>query len=82
MHRRPWRTKKKNKRKIGQANKPGQCVSVDQLQSTLPGFMAQIKGKLTHHRYTYATIFVDHYSDLINVVLQKGITGKETKGAK
>ena len=44
--------------------------------------MAQIKGKLTHHRYTCATIFVDHCPDLIYVVLQKGLTGKEKKEAK
>ena len=42
----PMEDEKINKRKIGQTNKPGQCVSVDQLQSTLPGFMAQIRGNL------------------------------------
>jgi hypothetical protein len=29
------------------ATKPGECISVDQLESTTPGFIGQFKGALT-----------------------------------
>ena len=61
---------------------PGQVVSVDQLKSTTPGFVAQLKGLLTTQRYNYATIFVDQYSKLSFVFLQKRITSAETVLAK
>ena len=35
------------------------------------GFIAQLKGNLTKRRYKYATVFVDQYSDLSYVYLQK-----------
>ncbi len=44
--------------------KAGQYVSVDQLISMQVGFIAQLKGTLTKKRYTAATVFVDHYSQL------------------
>ena len=41
----PWRTKgQSNCGKIKQAMAPGQCVSVNQLESTTPGLIAQLKG--------------------------------------
>ena len=52
------------------ATKPGQIVSVDQLESPTPGFIAQLKGILTKQRYRYTTIFVDQYSCLSYVFLQ------------
>ena len=61
---------------------PGQVVSVDQLESSTPGFVAQLKGLLTTQRYNYATIFVDQYSKLSFVFLQKRITSAETVLAK
>ncbi len=60
----PWRTRGKSNRKIKEVTRPGECVSVDQMQSTQIGFVAQMKGKLTRQRYTAATIFVDHFSRL------------------
>ncbi|KAI2507331.1 hypothetical protein MHU86_7051 [Fragilaria crotonensis] len=48
--RRPWRTKPKLGQQGGKlrtATEPGQCISVDQLESTTPGLIAQIKGWLT-----------------------------------
>ena len=39
----------------------GQVVSVDQMISTHPGFIAQMTGKLTKQRYTENTVFVDHF---------------------
>jgi hypothetical protein len=44
----PWRTKSKESSQVFKATHAGQCVSVDQLQSTQAGFIAQLKGKLQH----------------------------------
>ena len=43
---------------------PGDCVSVDQMISTVPGFVSQNTGKLTRKRHKVATVFVDHFSRL------------------
>jgi hypothetical protein len=65
------------------ATKPGECVSVDRMQSTEPGFYGQSKGILTKTRYWNATIFVDHYSRLKFVYLMtSNLTGKETVDTK
>ena len=45
-------------------------------------FIAQLKGRLTKYRYKYATVFVDHFSDLSYVHLQRSITSEETVQAK
>ena len=84
MTRRPWRTKptSNGNRKIFKTTKSGQCVSVDQMESTEQGFIAQLKGKLTKRRYKNATIFVDHYSDLSYVHLQSSLDSNETLQAK
>jgi GAG-pre-integrase domain len=60
--RRPWRGKT-SFNQIGsryKIDKPGQCLSVDQLESPTPGLIAQVKGIPTIARYNCATIFVDH----------------------
>ena len=44
----------------------------------MPSFMAQLKGLLTTQCYNYATIFVDQYSKLSFVFLQKRIMSAET----
>ena len=46
MTKRPWRVKGDNKGMAKTAMHPGQIVSVDQLESTSPGFVAQLKGTL------------------------------------
>eukprot|EP00978_Attheya_sp_CCMP212_P037948 scaffold183254_cov63-Attheya_sp.AAC.2 len=82
---RPWRTRvpaNSIPTKIYKATRPGQVVSVDQLESPTPGFIAQLKGRLTRDRYRYATIFVDHYSRLSYIHLQRTITSKDTLEAK
>ena len=48
----------------------------------MPGFVAQLKGLLMTQRYNYATIFVDQYSKLSFVFLQKRIMSAETVLAK
>jgi hypothetical protein len=52
--RRPWRTKPRKGQEGGRlkaATEPGQCVSIDQLESRTPGLIAQVKGWLTNKRY-------------------------------
>jgi hypothetical protein len=44
--------------------------------------MAQLKGVLTRTRYRYVAVFVDHFSGLLFVHLQKTITSAETLEAK
>ena len=79
--RKAWRTKAKivNAKTV---TAPGQVVSIDQLESPTPGFIAQMKGSLTTQRYRVATIFVDHFSDLGFVFLQRSTTAVETLQAK
>jgi GAG-pre-integrase domain len=78
-----WRVKgSQNQSHINTCTSPGQCVSVDQLESTSPGFIAQLKGSLTRMRYRYVTVFTDHFSDLSYVHLQKTIKSAETLEAK
>jgi hypothetical protein len=71
MTRRPWRTKAPYVATPRVATAPGQCVSVDQLDATVPGLIAQIKGIPTTKRYNYATIFADHFSKLGYIYLQQ-----------
>ena len=83
--RRPWRTKPKGGQQGGKlrtASEPGQCISIDQLESSTPGLIAQIKGWLTKKRYKVATIFVDHFSGLSYIHLQKSTNADETLEAK
>jgi hypothetical protein len=77
----PWRTKRKN-REIKRATQPGECVSVDQVESRAVGFVAQLKGRLTLGRYKVATIFVKHYSRLGYVHMQKDSSSLKTLKAK
>ena len=80
---RPKRLKgAENKRSIRTATAPGQVVSVDQMESSTAGLIAQLKGRPTAARYRYATIFVDHYSRLSFVHLQTTISSSETLQAK
>ena len=82
MHRKPWRTKGKPSNPSRVATELGQIELVDQLESPTPVFIAQLKGTLTKQRYKYATVFVDQYSQLPYVHLQKSITSDETGQAK
>ena len=81
--RKPWRTRAKPTGvEVPPPAAPGAVVSVDQLESSTPGFIGQLKGWLTRQRYTTATVFVDHYSNLGFVYLQKGTGSEETVAAK
>ena len=82
MTKRPWRVKGDDKRTTKLATRPGQIVSVDQLESNTPGLITQLKGKLTQQRYKYATVFVDQFSGYTFVYLQKRLTSEEMVMAK
>ena len=75
--RRPWRHKQ-NQRQIKVCTKPGECVSVDQLDSSTPGFIAQLKGRLTRDRYHCATVYVDHARRNSYIHLQRSTSSNET----
>ena len=83
MTRKPWRTKGKNNRgQLKQVNAPGRCVSVDQLESRTSGYIGVLRGFMIKERYTCATVFVDHYSDLTFTYLQKSFSVHDTLKAK
>lgn len=83
LTRRPWRIKPNAHRDSSlDSTFSGQCTSVDQLESPLPGFIGQMKGKLTKQRYKVATIFIDHFSSYSFVYLQSTTNAEETLKAK
>ena len=61
---------------------PGDCVSVDHMHSSTPGFIGQVKGRLTTQRYKVATVFVDNFSGASFVYLQRSTSRQETLEAK
>ena len=77
--RRKWRDKPKKQLATKKVTRLGQCVSVDMLKSPVPGLIAQMAGWITGKWYNYATVFVDHYSRLGYVHLQKTQMAKETE---
>ena len=76
----PWQNKPSGKfeSKIRIATKPGEVISVDQLESPTPGLYGQLKGAATGKRYRAATIFVDHYSRFLFCYLQESLTSADT----
>ena len=82
MTERPWRVKGDNKAATKTATWPRQIVLVDQLESSSPGLIAQLKDKLTQQCYKYATVFVDQFSGYMFVYLQKWLRSEETVMAK
>ena len=75
---RQWRTKGKKSGSINKEtdNNPGSRVSVDQLQSSNPGLVPQLSGKITSARIWPAQLIVEHFSDLTYMHLM-GITSQE-----
>ena len=83
MTKHPRRTNSANKRgSIRKASSPGEFISVYHMESSTPGFIAQLKGKPTNPHYRAATIFLDHYSDMTYVNLQRILLSDETVQAK
>ena len=80
MTKQPWRTTTTTNRvKVRQVTQPGDCISVDQMQSTLPDFMGQLKGRLTKKHYICVSIFVDY---LTYVHLEESLSSEHTLQAK
>ena len=82
LTRKPWQSKGGPTNPIRRAPSSGQIVSINQLESSTAGFIAQLKGKLTTQRYQYMTVFVDQHSRYAYVYLQWTITSPETIQAK
>ncbi len=79
----PWHGKESaSSHKIFVSAKPGEIVSVDQIESTEVGFLAQLKGSLTKKRHRYCTVFVDHFSQSCFVHLQIDDSAAKTMLAK
>ena len=77
--RRPWRTKPSNSPADGYTpTKPGEVVSVDQLEANVAGLVAQMAGRPTHSRYKVVTVFVDHATQFSFVHFQKSSSAEET----
>jgi hypothetical protein len=62
--------------------KPGDVTSVDQMNSSTPGLVAQISGTPTTKRYKCATVFVDQSTRMGFVYLQVSSSAEETIEAK
>ncbi|KAI2489917.1 hypothetical protein MHU86_24671 [Fragilaria crotonensis] len=83
MTRRAKRTKNEKSRIEARVlTGPGSCVSVDQLESRTMGLIGHMKGTPTVQRYRCATIYIDHYSRLSYVHLQRQLTSEETVQGK
>jgi hypothetical protein len=82
LTKRAWRTKQDCTYIAPDTTAPGQHVSVDQLESPVPGLIGQLKGKPTLARFRYATVFVDSYSRYSYVHLQQTCNAAETLEAK
>ena len=79
----PWRTKiPKNPKLTCRQRNAGDLVYINQLISPTPGLVSQMTGRPTTLRYTCATVFVYHSSDLNFLHLQKSTSGLETVEAK
>eukprot|EP00957_Ditylum_brightwellii_P036832 2789188-Ditylum_brightwellii.AAC.1 len=81
MAKQPWQTKAQPNN-IHPVMAPGQCVSVDQLEISMQGFIAQLKGALTKQHYHIATVFTDHYPGYTYAHLQNNLTIEEIVLAK
>jgi len=82
LKRQAWRSRLQPGKIGGKVDKPGDIVSVDQLESKTPGLIPQIKGILQKKRFTVATIFVDHFSGFTYVHPQASTSAEDTVQAK
>jgi len=76
----PRQTKGKSPNKTPREVKhPGECVAVDHIESSTPGFIGQLKGSiLTKQWHRYVTVFVDLFSDYTFLVFHTRLTSDET----
>lgn len=80
--RKPWRSKPNKSAILKDLSLPGELVAIDQMVSSTPGLVPQMKGFLTSKRYTAASVFVDVYSNYSFVFFHKTISSEETIEAK
>ena len=80
-HKNPWRTHKVDP-KIKPSTIPGAVVSIDQLESPIPGFVLIARGQPTTSCYHGASVFADHASSFTYVHLHQAMTTQETIDAK
>jgi hypothetical protein len=59
---------------IMDAKTPQEYVSIDAFKLKTKGLISQLKGNLRKCRYTSSTVFVDHYSELTFVYMQKDLS--------
>ncbi len=82
----PWRTKPNRQTEQIEDKRaslsPGDVISVDQLETSTPGFVGQITGILTRQRIVGSTIFVDQASDMGYVYHHLSMSSEETVKAK
>ena len=72
----------KEQEKLRTGNAPGQVVSVDEILSTILGFIPTHLGRPTPQRYFGAIVFFDHFSDFIYIHLMENFDGESTVQAK
>ena len=80
-HKKPWRTHKVDP-KIKPSTIPGAVVSIDQLESPIPGFVPIARDQPTTSCYRGASVFADHTSGFTYVHLHQAMTTQETIDAK
>ena len=80
-HKKPWRTHKAYP-KIKPFTIPGAVVSIDQLESPIPGFVPITRGQPTTCCYCGASVLADHASGFTYVHLHQAMTTQETIDAK
>ena len=61
---------------------PWQCVSVDHLESSTLGLVAQTKEAPTKQRYNSVTVFVDHHTRFTFIYVQSSTDAHHTMLAK
>ena len=62
---------------------PGQCVSVDQYESTVRGRLPHTRGREAHRdRYCGGTIFIDHATGLVKAYHQVSLGASDTLRSK
>jgi hypothetical protein len=65
-----------DKSHIRKVSRPGDVVSVDQLESFIPGLIGQMTGKLIKQQIVGSNIYVDHSSDLSSIYHQTSMTSE------
>ena len=83
MTKHPWHNKPANNRvSIRKDSAPWECIPVDQVESSTPGLIFQLRGKPTKQIYRTTTILLDQYSGMTYVHLQRGLSPEETVQGK